>query len=401
MEKINIILQKSIEDILMYDPKNSIEIILKTVMEAILKAERGEFLLSSEENNKGNGYYERLVRGVNQYFKLNVPRDRLSLFKPVFLEAIKQYDAQMQDLALKLYVKGLTTRDIESVLGDVFGKKISPTSISNITKNFEQQRKEWLQRPLDSEYYFIFIDALFIPVRRDTVNKEAFYIVMALRTDLKREILGVYNIPNESAEGWREVLKDLQKRGLKKVLMFIADGLNMLSDVVLKEFPASLFQRCIVHKMRNILLNVRTIHKAQIASDLKEIFTIGDPSYTFEKAQEQLKFFLTKWGKIYPGLYQKFKDINNKTYFAYLNFPYQIHKMIYTTNWIERLNKTIRRTQSIRNAFPNPESALNLITACLIEQENNFYLKYPLTFFSGVQNELNFMLVDCPQTQNC
>lgn len=401
MEKVNMILQKSIEDILMYDPKNSIEVILKTVMEAILKAERGEFLLSSEEKNKGNGFYERLVRGVNQYFKLNVPRDRLSLFKPVFLEAIKQYDAQMQDLALKLYVKGLTTRDIESVLGDVFGKKLSPTSVSNITKEFEIQREEWLNRPIESEYFFVFIDALFIPIRRDNVNKEAFYIVMALRKDLRREILGVYNIPNESAEGWKEVLKDLKKRGLKKVLMFIADGLSMLNTVILSEFPESLFQRCIVHKMRNILLNIRTAHKAQIALDLKEIFTVGDSNYTFEKAQENLNLFLNKWGKIYPGLYQKFKDINNKNYFAYLNFPYQIHKMIYTTNWIERLNKTIRRTQSIRNAFPNPESALNLITACLIEQENNFYMKYPLTFFSEVKNELNFMFEGCPWTQNC
>src|SRR5690606_19649180 len=119
-----------------------------------------------------------------------------------FLDAINQYDNQLLDLSFKLYTQGLTTRDIQTILSEVFGKKISPTSISNITKDFQKVRESWLSRPIETEYYYIYIDALWIPVKRDTVTKEAFYIAVGLRKDLKRDILGVYNIPTESAEGW-------------------------------------------------------------------------------------------------------------------------------------------------------------------------------------------------------
>lgn len=388
MKDINLHLQRNIEDVLHYDKNNAVENILKLVFETIMNAERNEYLLDSEDN-KANGYYERLAKGINKYFKLSIPRDRLSMFKPVFLECLKAQDEQLQELAFKLYTKGLTTRDINEVFGDIYDKSLSKSSVSNITKEFEQERDAWLSRELDGEYYFIYIDALFIPVRRDdSVSKESFYIVLGLKPNLQREILGIYNIPQESASGWAEVIKDLKARGLKKCLMVIADGLVGLADVVKQQLPGTKFQRCLVHKIRNILLKVRAKDKEAFVRDYHEVFELEESGYSYDKALFRLDVLIKSWSSKYPWIEKRFDDSNIENYFAYLNFPSSIHRMIYTTNWIERLNKEIRRTTKIRNSFPNPQSAMSLICACLIDFENKTY-KYPVTAFCKVKDILD------------
>lgn len=396
MQNLSNILEKNIKDILYYDKGNAIENIVKTVFETILLTERTEFLGSNKNEkikNKGNGYYEKIAKYVNKYLKISIPRDRLGLFKPLFLEAIKDKEEEMLDMAFKLYTKGLTTRDIRDIFEDVYDKKISPSSISNITKEFEGNRKIWQNRKLEEEYYFVYIDAIFIPIRRETVEKEAFYAIIGLKKDLKREILGVYNIPQESSQGWREVLIDLKKRGLKNVLMFIADGLTGLENVVKELFPKSFMQKCLLHKIKNVLLRIRASEKDEITKDFHNVFKLEDPNYTIDTGKENLNNFISKWQGKYSWMKNKFKNEHLDNYFAYLNFPYQIHRMIYTTNWVERLNKGIRRTQRMRNAFPNPDSALNLICAYLMGFEERVY-KYPITSFIKVQDILNKMSED-------
>jgi putative transposase len=227
-----------------------------------------------------------------------------------------------------------------------------------------------------------------MPIRRGTVEKEAFYIVFALRTDLTREVLGVYNTPQESASGWREVIRDLKQRGLQKCLMVVADGLIGLSQVVKEELPNAKFQRCIVHKIRNLLIKVRSSDKRAFSDDFKKVFEVATQDYTKDKAKARLELFIDKWKDKYSWIKNRFDENDFDYYFAYLNFPWQIHRMIYTTNWIERLNKSIRRTTKIRNSFPNSDSALNLICAHLIEKENTNYRKYPVTAFSVVKDKL-------------
>lgn len=385
-------LQKNIEDILYYDKENAIMLIIKIVWEAIMKAERDYYLENCKTPNKGNGYYERLVRAINKYFKINVPRDRLATFKSLFLEAIKQNDLHVQTAALKLYNMGLSTREIKKFLAEIFGKSYSPTAISNLGKNLEEQRQQWLSRKLDSEYFFVYIDAIQISVRRGNVDSEAFYIVMALNKENKRDILGIYNIPEESATGWEEVLKDLKKRGMKETLLFIADGLSGLDVAVSKVFPNVSLQRCLVHKIRNILLSARAGDKREISSDFKKVFVKNDSGYILKKGTEALKNFISKWKIKYPKIVNKFKEKDISHYFAYLRFPPDIQKMICTTNWIENYNKSIRRTTKIRNSFPSPESALNLITSYTIELIESGYLKYPITSFSDSKEKLLTML---------
>ena len=366
MKKCLSTLEKSIEHILFFENENSLDLITKTVFEAILKAERSEFLDDNNSlKNKANGYYSRLAKAINKYFKLAIPRDRLGLFKPVFLECIKEQDEHLMDLSFKLYTKGLTTREVTEILEEFYGKKVSPTWVSNITANFQEERELWQNKKLEQTYYFVYIDALNIAVRRDTVSKEAFYTVMGVKEDLTREILGVYNIPVETIEGWREVFQDLKQRGFKQTLMIIADGLNNLENVIEEEFPSAKFQKCITHKKRNIELKLRTKDKALIAEDLKKVFQVGNSYYTKDLARATLNLFIEKWQPIYKNLKNHFPEKQIDYFFNYLEFPCEIQSMIYTTNWIERLNKTIRRTTKIRNTFPNMDSALNLVCAII------------------------------------
>lgn len=392
-------LEKNINDILFYEKENAIENIVKVFFETFLKVERKEFLekhnkKNGVQQNKGNGYYQRFIMCINKYLRLKIPRDRLGIFKPIFLDAIKGKDKEMADLAFKLYTKGLTTRDIEEVFNEVFDKPLSPSSISNITKEFETVRKNWQERPIDEEYYFIYIDAIHVAVRRDTVEKEAFYVVLGLKKDLTREVLGVYNIPVESSKGWEEILKDLKNRGLKRVLLFIADGLKGLENVINKEFPKSDFQKCLLHKVRNLMIKVRSKDKKEIANDFFDVFKLEDPNYTSGDGKANLNKFITKWGEKYYSISNLFKDEHLNNYFAYLKYPYLIHRLIYTTNWIERLFKGIRRTEKIRNSFPNPDSALNLICSYLIDFEKRVY-KYPIASLGKYRDILDDKFLDC------
>jgi len=395
-------LEKNIKDIIHYDPESSIENITVKIFETILKLERDDFLSDkSGMKNKANGYYSRLIKSMNKYCRLEVPRDRIGMFQPVFLDILNEQEKLMQELAFKLYVKGLSTRDVSDIFSQIYNKNLSPTSVSNITKEFEETRKLWLKRKIESEYYFIFIDALYIPIRRDNVEKEPFYIAIGLRKDLKRDILGVYNIPTETKEGWRTVFQDLKNRGLKKLLMVTADGLSGLESSVEEEFPGTLFQKCLVHKIKNVIMKVRASSKEEIKSDFWDVFRLESENFTPNDGVEKLNKFLEKWSVKYPSINNLFKKDQIKYYFSYANFHHKIQRMIYSTNWSERLNKEVRKTQRRRNSFPNPESALNLICAFLKDYEEKSYNKYPISSFQISKEELDKKLENfTPWTHN-
>ena len=399
MQDFNNILSRTLTDYLDYDPEHAVEEIVKVVFEALLVSERTEFLAHSSSSNKGNGYYGRLARILDKYLTIQVPRDREGHFQPVTLELLKLQDQRLQDLSFQLYVKGLSTREISSLLKENFGKRFSPSSISRITGEFQKIRESWEQRPLEKEYLFLYVDALWIPVRRgNSVEKEAFYVVMGLKTDLKREVLGVYNIPTESACGWQETFKQLKRRGLRNCLMVIADGITGLEDVVAMELPSAHLQKCLLHKLRNILVKARTSDKEEIVKDFWQVFQLENQNYTIKEGRKRLKAFIEKWKKNYSHIGRRFKEEHLPCYFAYLNYPHQIHRMIYTTNWIERLMKTIRRTQRLRNAFPNEDSAMNLICAAIMDMEEKVY-KYQITSIKPVVDILKERLKTPPQTQ--
>ena len=233
--------------------------------------------------------------------------------------------------------------------------------------------EQWRNRTLEARYLVVYIDAIVVKVKRESIKNESFYIVMGLTPEYKREILAIECIPQESAKGWEEVLSKLKDRGVNEIELFVTDGLKSIEMSINKVFPKSSHQKCTVHLKRNILSYVRKEHKKEILDDMNEVLNPDEKTYTKEKAMKQLSEFSKKWGKYYKYIRNLPQKEGIENYFTYLEYDYRIRRMIYTTNWIERFNKSCRRTLKIRNSFPSPEAALAIITSVAIDKENKSY----------------------------
>ena len=356
------------------------------LVNGLMLSERQIFLSEDQtEGNKGNGYRSASKSGIGSKLRLQIPRDRMGVFKPVILGLLNEQEEQIKDLCFELYGKGLTTRQIEDVIAKIYGSNYSKSSISRITTDFSSLVSAWLNRKLDHYYPVVYIDAIHVKVRRETVATEAFYILLGLKEDYTREVLGIINIPQESASGWQEVLENIRSRGVGEVGLFVFDDLTGLDTVIGKVFASSMQQKCIIHFQRNLSKHIRRTNRASFCQELKEVFNPDDPSYTASLAVVQLKETLMKWSKTYPKLKSTINRPDLETIFTYLNFDYRIRRMIYTTNWIERLNKSFRRTLKMRNALPNPQAAITLMGYVAIEMEEGTY-SYPITNFKSDQN---------------
>jgi len=363
--------------------KDGLNEVFKMTLEGLMYLEREE-VISQDADNKGNGYRKKNSLGFGSGFKLSVPRDRLGVFQPYMLELLKEDESRIKDACFELYSKGLTTKDVSSVIEKLYGKSYSESSITNITKGFYLQMEQWRDRALEPNWVVIYIDAIFVKVRRDTVQSEAFYVLLGVKEDLTREVLGIYNYPTESATNWVDIAKDIQKRGVKKVNLFVSDGLTGIEDALKRVFPTTPLQTCIVHYQRNLMKNIRPDDKAAFGKDLKEIFDPNRHDDTEEKAKLRLKEKAKNWKKIYPKIAQKMEqDADNKyILFEYMKHDYRVRPMIYTTNWIERLNKSFRKTLKVRGSLPSIESALVLITKTSIDMGNGTY-SYPIHNFKN------------------
>ena len=366
---------------------NGLNELFNILVNSLMLSERKAFLDSKPEDstNKGNGYRYASKSGIGSKLSLKIPRDRLGIFQPVILGLLNEQEEQVKDLCFELYGKGLTTRQIEDVVHKIYGSNYSKSSISRITTDFSSLVESWLQRTLDSYYPVIYIDAIHIKVRRETVATEAFYVLLALKDDHTREVLSIVNIPQESASGWQEVLEEIKSRGVEKVGLFVFDDLTGLDTVIGKVFSRSMQQKCVLHFQRNINKHIRKTDREAFAGELKEVFNPDDVFYTVSEAVNRLREVLLKWSKTYP----KLKNIANRNdlenVFTYLEFDYRIRRMLYTTNWIERLNKSFRRTLKMRNALPNPKAAITLMGFVAMEMEEKTY-SYPISNFKFDQN---------------
>ena len=351
------------------------------LVNGLMLSERRAYLDSPEGNeNKGNGYRQIKRSGIGSKLSLSIPRDRMGVFKPVILGLLDQQEERVKELCFELYGKGLTTRQIEDVIENIYGSSYSKSSISRITTDFGAMVEAWLDRPLDSYYPVVYIDAIHIKVRRQTVATEAFYILLGLKEDYTREVLAIINIPQESASGWQETLEGIKSRGVEKVGLFVFDDLTGLDTVIGKVFASAMQQKCILHFQRNLNKHIRKSDRVAFCSELKEIFNPDDVFYTVKEATGNLRSLLERWSKIYPKLRSTMNRTDLEMVFTYLEFDYRIRRMIYTTNWIERLNKSFRRTLRMRNALPNPTAVITLLGYVSMEMEEGTY-SYPITNF--------------------
>ena len=351
------------------------------LVNGLMVSERRAFLDKEKRvGNKGNGYRKAVRSGIGSKLELSIPRDRLGVFQPVILGLLNEQEERVKDLCFELYGKGLTTRQIEGVISRIYGGSYSKSSISRITTDFASYVESWLIRDLDPYYPVVYIDAVHIKVRRDTVATEAFYVLLGLKEDHSREVLGIVNIPQESASGWQEVLEDIRSRGVAQVGLFVFDGLTGLDTVVGKVYAASKRQECTLHFQRNLNKHIRKTDRVAFSQELKAVFDPDNQTYTQKEATGRLKATLLKWGKTYPKLKATANRDSLETVFTYLNFDYRVRRMIYTTNWIERLNKSFRRTLKMRNAMPSPTAAITLLGFVAIEMEQGTY-SYPIANF--------------------
>lgn len=337
----------------------------KLMLESLMEGERTAILGYDKHDpagygtgNSRNGYYERdLLTGLGLLEKLDIPRDRLGDFTPELLDKWQRATKPMDELVLSLYGKGMTTRDINDIVEKIYGKAYSPQQVSLITKEVEEERSAWERRPLKKRYVAIFIDALFVKLRRgDSVSSDAVYVVCGIDDEGYRDILGFYVGASESANFWKEALTDLKERGVEQVLLFVFDGLTGLESVVNQLFPKAMTQLCLVHQMRSSLNYVRPKDKEEIAGKLKTVYhstTLPEAKDKLLKLQEELK-------TSYPRLLNRWFD-KLDSLMRFLEFPEYLRPHVYSTNWIERLNKDFRKVLKNKNSLPTEDAVRNLL----------------------------------------
>lgn len=336
----------------------------KKLMERLLQEEMTEHLgnnkHAAEGHNSGNsrnGTSSKTVQTGNGDIEIEVPRDRNSDFEPILVGKRKKRLQLLNDQVLFLYSRGMTVRDIQSYLKELYGTEISGDLITRITDAVIDEVNEWRNRPLDKVYPIVFIDGFVSKCRLDkAVTNRTLYVIYGINLSGQKEVLGLYLGETEGAKYWLQVLTELRNRGLESIFILCADGLKGLPESVSATFPKAIFQTCIVHLMRHSLNYVPYKEKKAVAADLKKIYS----SLTAEEALEKLDDFELNWGDKYPVIVKSWRNNWDKI-IPFLDFPAEIRQVIYTTNIVESLNNTLRKSVRNRGHFPTEESLMKVL----------------------------------------
>lgn len=351
---------KTIDDVIGKD--GLVQRLIKDVLENILEVEMGEHLgrdkydrqtdIDQDDRNYRNGYSKKTLRSSFGDVDLDVPRDRKAEFEP---QIIKKYETVCNELDKKiisLYAKGMSTRDIQAEVEDLYGITLSPSMISKITDKVIATATEWQNRMLDEIYPIVYLDAMYFKVRSNgkIVNK-AVYICLGYTLEGYKDILGIWVDEAEGAKFWLSICNDLKNRGVKKILIACMDGLKGLPQVIKTVFPTVDIQTCIVHQIRNSIKYIASKDKKAFMKDLKEVYK----ATTEELALAQLDSLKEKWGSNYGMVIDSwYNNWNNLD--TFFKFSPQIRKLIYTTNVLEGFNRQVRKFTKVRTIFPTDES---------------------------------------------
>lgn len=345
---------------------------LELAVNSLLQAELTAFLdyekydrAGFNSGNSRNGNYSRSFRTEYGELNLVIPRDRNGKFSQQTLPAYKRTNDSLETTIIQLFQKGITMSEISELIEKMYGHHYTPQTISNMTKIVSEDIIAFKERSLESRYSVIFMDATHIPLKRQTVSKEAVYIVIGIRLDGTKEVLGFSLAPTESAYVWKEILQDLKDRGLKEVLLVVTDGLSGINDSIHSVYPNAQFQQCCVHISRNIAHKVRVSDRQEICSDFKLVYQASSK----EEANNQIRFMIDKWKKQYPRVV---KLLMNPAILTFYNFPPSIRRTIYSTNLIEGFNKQLKKYTKRKEQFSNEES----LERFLVSQFNNYNQKF-------------------------
>ncbi len=347
---------------------NIIKEVVKQTLESIMTAEREVFL--RQNGGTKNGFYVRNLDTVLGKLKnLKIPRDREGKFRTKLIEPYKRRDINLEDLILGMFASGMSARAVAQALESIFELKYSPSTISEISKVTVSEINKWKHRKLKKRYAVIMLDGMWLSVRRDTVEKEAVLFALGIDEDGYREILDFEVNPSEGAESWLEMIKRLYDRGIREVLLFVADGVTGLEERIKEYFPKADFQSCVVHKVRSTLNKIRAKDRKKIAKDLKRIYQASMK----EEALKGFERFKEKWELKYPKVVKSWEQELYKL-LTFLKYPESIQRVIYTTNLIERTIKEVRKRIKVIGALPSVsavEKFVYLRVAMLNERWSN------------------------------
>ena len=333
--------------------------LIKQLTEAALAAELEAHIENEEASNRKNGRSTKTIKSTSGSFELATPRDRTGTFEPQLIRKHQTHmtTSEIERKVLSLYALGSSYRDISGHIEELYGIGVSSATINAVTDKIIPRLKEWQQRPLESHYPFVWLDAIHYQVRESgTYRGKAVYTVLGLKLDGTKEILGLYLSENEGANFWLSILTDISNRGVKDILIASVDGLSGFPEAINSIFPETEVQLCIIHQIRNSMKYVASKNQKAFMADLKPVYK----AVSKEAAEIALDELEERWGKQYPIVIKSWRNKwhNLSVYFKY---PEPIRRVIYTTNAVEAVHRQFRKLTKTKGAFPNENSLMKLL----------------------------------------
>jgi putative transposase len=345
------------------DVKTLLQQITKAVLERALQGEITEHLgyarndvAGKNSGNSRNGATAKTLKGDFGEIELETPRDRNGEFEPRLIRKHQTRFTGFDEKVLSLYARGMTTREIQCHLQEMYGVEVSPALVSDITDGVMEQAKAWQNRPLEAFYPVVFLDALFVKMRHEgRVENRAVYVALGINLEGQKEALGLWTGAGEGAKFWLNVLTELRNRGVRDIYVVCVDGLKGFPQAIENVFPQAQVQLCIVHLVRNSLNYATWKDLRNVAVDLKPIYRAA----TSTQAEVELEEFAKKWTK-YPAIGKLWRDQWERV-IPFFAMPAELRKVVYTTNAVESLHRSLRKAIKTRGSFPSEEAAIKLL----------------------------------------
>jgi putative transposase len=367
----------------------------KALVERALEAEMEVHLghgkndaVTNPAGNTRNGKSRKTLKGEFGELPIEIPRDRHGSFEPQIIPKHQTRWSGFDDKILSLYARGMTVREIQSHLEEMYGAEVSPSLISSVTDAVVEDAKAWQSRPLDALYPIVYLDCIHVKVRDNgVVRVKAIYLALGIKLDGEKELLGIWIAQTEGAKFWLQVVTELKNRGVQDIFIACVDGLKGFPEAIEAVFPKTAVQLCIVHMVRHSLNFVSWKMRKDVAADLRAIYTAA----TAEEAERQLTAFEAKWGEDYPPIGQSWRR-NWARITPFFEYPPEIRRVIYTTNAIESVNMSLRKITKNRGSFPSDEALLKLFYLAL----NNISKKWtmPIRDWKAALNRFTIQFED-------
>jgi putative transposase len=365
----------------------------KAVVDRAMEGEM-EYHLGYPKHNRAagedrrNGHYAKSIETESGPVEIKVPRDRDGDFEPKIVKKGQRRLEGFNEKILSMYARGMSMRDIQGHLEEMYGTEVSPELISTVTEQVSEEVKLWQNRPLDNIYTIVYLDALVVKIKENNqiVNKSV-YVAVGVNIEGMKEVLGLWISKTEGAKLWLSVVTELKNRGVENIYIACVDGLNGFEEAIHSVFPKATVQLCVVHMIRNSLKYVSHKDRKAVAADLKPIYTAS----TVAVAEEALMTFGQKWDGKYPKIFQTWSQ-RWAGIIPFLAFPKEIRKVIYTTNVIESINSQIRKIIRSKGSFPNDEAAIKLIYLALQNAQKKWTM--PIHEWKDALNQFAIMCDD-------